>query len=206
MYWIYRTAVQMAKNEPLMAHLVEPTNLREKYRDEDFKSSKQIESYPQKIQLKYQIMSRDLFPDNYADSHGFDLFSERLIELVKQFNVKFELFPVIFVDNNDCLVASPKYYTFHSLEGVIDAIDEVQSNLKTDPNDRTYLSIQKLVLDYDSFEHRPLFTCNKAGLQLMRDDLKQAIKAKNITGFQFLKPEKYSFGLEYPIVEPEFWE
>jgi len=69
-------------------------------------------------------------------------------------------------------------------------MDEEQSEWMGDCD----VGIPRLVLDCSKFEHRPVFLCNHIYVPLMRDDLKQAIQCQRITGFGFLKPERYRSG------------
>lgn len=109
---------------------------------------------------------------------------------MKRYEVKFEAFSVTLVDDAGAEQSHLKYYVFHSLEGILDAMDQEKSEWKGDRR----LGVARLVLDYSKFEHRPLFVCKGIYEPLMRDDLKQEIQRLGITGFGFLTPEKYQSG------------
>ena len=151
----------------------------------------QYHPYEVKPCYTFQIDSRPReFVDHYASDVGFDLYSARLIELMEAFGVKFEHFPAKLVDEKGRPLSEPRYYIFHSLEDVLDAMDKEKSEWPDNWRD----GVPRLVLDYDRFEHRPLFVCKDVATRLMRNDLKETVKAQNITGFWFRRLEDYKSG------------
>jgi hypothetical protein len=109
---------------------------------------------------------------------------------VRSFDVRAEVFPVTMVDRQGALLPELRYYVFHNLEGVREAMDEGQSEWIGDHD----VGFPRLVLKDAGFEHRPLFKCNHIYVSLMRDDLKQEIRRQGMTGFAFLAPERYRSG------------
>ena len=83
-----------------------------------------------------------------------------------------------------------KYYVFHLLEGVLNCMDEEKSKWTGDFD----IGIPGLVLNYGQFEQRPMFWCNHIYVPLMRDDVKNEFQKQQITGFEFLEPERYCCG------------
>lgn len=192
-YWVYRTRIYECNNEIVQANLIKPPpdSLIEQYSSLGFKSPMQDEPYNlKKVEFVYQINPKHPAPDNYLDSFGFSLYSKRLVELMDSFGVKFESFPVKMVDERGRLQKHLKYFIFHSLEGVLDAMDEKRSEWRGDYD----IGVPRLVLDYNRFEHRPIFKCNHIWVPLMRDDLKREIQEQGISGFSFLSPERYRSG------------
>lgn len=193
MHWIYSLRSYVWRNQYVQAKLLTPQDWDAVKRQESgfgFKSIIQDEPYGVNLRLTYQVNSKHPHPDYYFETHSFTLFSARLIKLMNDFAVKFEAFPVTMEDKNGHELNHLRYYVFHSLEGYIDAMDEEASEWQGD----TKIGIPRLVLDYTKFEHRPLFVCDKIYQPLMRDDLKQEIRRQNITGFDFLAPEKFHSG------------
>lgn len=193
MYWIYSLRSYVWRNQYVQAKLLTHQDWEAVKRQESgfgFKSIIQDEPYGIDLKLTYQVNPKHPHPDHYFETHSFDLYSKRLINLMRNFDVKFESFPVTMVDKNGEELNNLHYYVFHSLEGYIDAMDEVASEWQGD----TKIGIPRLVLDYTKFAHRPLFVCDKIYWPLMRDDLKQEIRRQNITGFEFLALEKFRSG------------
>lgn len=192
MYWLYRTHVYTWRNQYVQAQLITPPT--HPWGEEDcgygFRSPRQNEPYGVELLLTYQVDPRHPRPDNYYESAGFSLYSEQLVDLMRSFGVRAEVFPVIMVDEEANTLPDLRYFIFHSLEGVLDAMDEEQSGW----TGNRQMGIPRLVLDDAKFKHRPLFKCNHIYVQLMRDDLKQAIQRQGITGFDFLAPERYRSG------------
>lgn len=192
MYWIYRTRSYVCTGEFVQAKLVSPPahSLVEEYAQLGFRSPLQDEPYNVELDLIYRVNPKHPFPDNYMDSFGFKLFSERLVDLMDAFGVRFEVFPVKLVSKHGTIEPAPRYFAFHSLEGVRNAMDESRSEWTGDWHN----GIPRLVLDYSKFEHRPIFKCNHIYVPLMREDLKQEILRQGISGFEFLDPEQYRSG------------
>jgi len=192
MYWIYRTRIFGWRNQPVQAVLIDAStgkNIRSPATD-SFHSPHQLDSYGSDLDLTFRINAKHPHPDNYFNSIGFQIYSERLINLFFSFDVKAEVFPVRMVDRAGKELPSLKYFIFHSLEGVLPAMDEEKSTWTGDRN----VGIPQLVLDLDRFPHRPIFLCNHIYVPLIRDDVKQAIQRERIIGFDFLKPENYHSG------------
>jgi len=202
LYWVYRTHILTWRNQYVQAKLVSPParSLRDIYGKYGYRSGLQDEPYGVDLDLTFQVDPHHPHPDNYFQSASFTLFSDRLVQLMSTFGVKAEVFPVKLVDKRGQSLSDLKYFVFHSLEGVLNAMDEEKSGWNGDYD----VGIPQLVLDYENFEHRPLFKCNHIYVPLMRNDVKEAILAQGMTGFAFLAPERYRSGSFGPT--PEFDE
>jgi hypothetical protein len=192
MYWVFRTRIIYWKNQQVQAKLIQPKlqDLRQMYGASGFRDPMQNEPYGTALSLIYQIDLRHPHPDNYFQNAGFTLYSERLVELMSSFGVKAEVFPITMVDKQNEGLPELQYFVFHSLEGVLQAMDEERSKWTGDHD----VGVPRLILDETKFEHRPIFVCNHLYVPLMRDDLKQEIQRQGITGFAFLSPERYRSG------------
>ena len=192
-YWLYRTRINMHYNREVVAKVVTPPTHKPSRYDcgFGFPSPLQDEPYGVPLALTLCINPKHKHPDNYLVDRAFQLFSERLIELMRQYEVKFESFPATLVDAAGNPQDRLRYHVFHSLEGEQDAMDHERSGWRG----AWELGVPRLVLDYSKFEHRPLFTCALIHTPLMRDDLKQAIRCAGLTGFEFLAPYKFQSGL-----------
>ena len=192
MYWVYWTKTFTWRNKVLQANVVDPPAAEDGIKF-DFGIRSPLQDHPYEVAPLYtfQIDSRPKKPiDNYSADVGFKLYSARLIELMKAFGVKFEHFSANVIDEKGEPLESPEYYVFHSLEGYIDAMDEEKSEWTGSWWD----GVPRLVLDYDRFEHRPIFTCEGVLARLMRNDLQEAIEENEIRGFHFQKPEDHKTG------------
>lgn len=185
-YWIYQTDIGYHGKTMIQARLLTPT----KYDNEiKLKSPMQLEPYGVSLKLVYQVNPKHTAFDNYVETHGFNLYSEKLIGLLKEFKVKFESFPIKMIDKEGEELKELKYHVFHRLEERIGAMDK-QKSYWSGKDDR---GVNGLILKKD-FEKRPTFILEGLHIPLMRDDLKQEIKKRNITGFGFLHPSKYKSG------------
>src|SRR3989344_2000028 len=93
-YWIYRTRVNYYRNQMVMAKLVSPETPVAGIR-----SPFQGEPYGVDLKPVYQVNPKWRHPDNYCDSFGFNLFSRRLVDVMREFGVKNETFLAEMVDN-----------------------------------------------------------------------------------------------------------
>ncbi|MEZ5650950.1 MAG: hypothetical protein R3E87_10425 [Burkholderiaceae bacterium] len=190
-YWMYQVRSSIDDDREIQAALLSPSTHPAHAGDcgFGFASPLQDEPYGVPLKLLYQVRMSDKHPDFYPDSHGFCLFSERLVNVMRHFEVKAEYFPVRMIDENgDTLPLS--YYVFHSLEGVIDVLDPARSEWTGDWR----VGVPRVVLKPDGFPQRPIFVCDHLYEPMMRDDLKQSIQGAGITGFGFLNPLRYRCG------------
>ncbi len=188
-YWVYRTHVNTWRGQPVQAMLVTPS-LDELKQIHGLSSPMQDRPYDAEVQWTFRINPAHPYPDNYGDNTGFTLYSQRLVRVMRSFEVKAEYFPATLVDVQGHPQTHLDYSVFHSLEGVQPAMDEAQSGWTGDYR----VGISRLVLDYSKFEHRPLFICNHIYVPLIRDDVKQAIQQQGISGFDFCRLERYTTG------------
>lgn len=192
MYWLYSTHIFTWRNQYVQAKLIDPKprELTSMYGSYGYVDPDQEDPYGTTLELTYQVDVRHPHPDNYFESAGFTLFSQRLVHLMSAFDVKAEIFPIKMIDRKGALLAELAYSLFHSMESVQNAMDEHKSQWNGDRN----VGIPTLVLDESKFEHRPIFVCDHIFVRLMRDDVKQEIVRQGITGFAFLHPTKYRSG------------
>jgi hypothetical protein len=188
-YWVYRTRVLVWRGRPVRAKLRTP-DLDEIKRGSGFISPQQPQPYGFSGLWTFSHNPNAPAPDNLPDDSGFTLFSARLAHLMDSFGVSAESWRATLTDSAGRPLMEREYVVFHSLEGVLAAMDEAKSGWTGDPA----ASVPRLVLDGSKFEHRPLFVCNHVYAALMRDDLKRAIQAQGITGFEFCRPERFSTG------------
>lgn len=191
-YWIYQKNIFTWRNQPIQAKLIEPAarELTALYGDRGFRSPLQSEPYNVDLSLVYRINPQHPHPDNYFESAGFNLYSKPLAYLLDQFGMRAETFPAMLVDSDGIEQTHLNYLVYHVTEGVIDAMDKEDSGWSDDEGG----SVAHLVLADGEFETRPIFTCAGVYLNLMRDDVRQAILDAGLTGFRWLKPSAYRSG------------
>ena len=187
------------RNQYVQAKLIKPPpkRLSKVYSSGGFHDPMQNEPYGVSIKLTFRINQKHPHPDNYIDDAGFQIYSERLVRIIRTFKVNAEYFPIGFVDESNKKVSNLRYFVFHILEGVLPAMDEKRSGWTGNRE----IGIKNLVLDYSVFEQRPMFICNNIYVPLMRNDLKTAIEEIGITGFIFSDPEKYHTGYRKPLLK-----
>lgn len=190
MYWICETQITSWRNQVVQAKLLHPSSdaLSDVY-GPSFRDPMQFEPYGASIDLVFRVDSRHPHPDNYFTGAGFQLYSDRLVDVMRSFGVQAEYFGVRMVDKSRQDLAL-KYKVFHLLQGVLPAMDEIHSQW----TGNYQVGIPRLVLDMARFDHRPLFICNHVYILLMRDDLKVSLQSAGISGFRFYPPEQFRSG------------
>ncbi|WP_027892574.1 imm11 family protein [Calidithermus chliarophilus] len=124
--------------------------------------------------------------DNHVTDTGDGIYSERLIQLLKETGVKHEAFPVKVVNRATGEVLRVKYYWFHLLEQA-DAFDRSKSNI-TPSGKVKGLKISKLF----DVANLPIFRdANLPQIVLVRDSLRQLLDKSGITGCSYLDIESY---------------
>ena len=191
-YCLYKTHVYTWRNQYVQARLISPPTHQANNTDCGFGFANPLQEQPYGVNLllKYQVNSKHPYPDNYYETAGFRLYSERLIDLLVSASTKCEIFPAVLVDTTGEEVTVHRYYVFHSLEGTIDAMDEIRSEWAGSRK----TGVPRLIIREDIVK-RPLFVCDKIFVELMRNDLKESIRARSITGFDFLNPSRFRSGI-----------
>lgn len=191
-YWLYQKKSLGWRNQLVQAKLVQPSasELQSLYGSSGFHSPLQPEPYGVELHLTYRIDPRHPQPDNYCESAGFNLYSDRLAALLDTFDVRAERFPTRLVDKAGDEQPRLVYHIYHIIEGVLDAMDRDASGWLEDGQ----ASIRRLVLREGGFAPRPIFTCAGVYVNLMREDVRQAIIDAGLTGFRWLDPAHYRSG------------
>ncbi|MDD3648442.1 MAG: DUF4274 domain-containing protein [Candidatus Dojkabacteria bacterium] len=198
-YWLYGSEFLSYKNAYVQARLISTTKTVTKDGISSFsygsgknaillRSPLQEEPYAGDPKLVYEVNPKHPRPDNYKDSHGFTLYSKRLIDLMREFKVDSEYFPVKIVDREGNVLVDYDYYVFHPLMKTIDALD----NAKTKWSGDRYEKHNGIYLDMSKLKDRPpLFLLADMYRPFMRNDLKEAIRKRGIAGFRFLHPIRH---------------
>lgn len=178
----------MWHNQVVMAEVVDWVAHESFNKSVDILQSRPYEKHPD---LVFRINSKHPRPDNYQhEAFGLPLYSKRVIQLMRKFDVHFEYFPVTMVDSDNVVQKEPDYYIFHFLEAPQDAMDKEKSKWQGSSR----IGVPQLILDYTRFEHRPVIKCTGVNVDLIRDDVKREIEEGKMTGFDFFRPEDYSTG------------
>lgn len=132
-------------------------------------------------QLTFSFIPNAPLLDNYFNGLTIDLYSQRLVNLMKQSRVNFESFPALIQNQNDGSPLKVEYSVFHLLD-VLDAIDEKKSVVDAQG------SIKKIVLA-DSFlkKKKLLFRlAHFTNLVLIHQELIEIFEQYRITGFGWI--------------------
>jgi hypothetical protein len=124
--------------------------------------------------------------DNYFTGTIFDIYSDKLISILRQSRVTFELFPVSMLDNLTDSPLETKYNIFHILES-FSGLDRKLSDIDDDN-----VEIRRIVLTEECLRLRkPFFRLNELSLLLIHEELKATLEANQITGCSYTPLEEY---------------
>ena len=140
--------------------------------------------------LTFAVNKRAPFLDNYRTDWSFDLYSAKLIELLRNAGILFEIFPATLIDYKTNEPLSQQYAVFHLLE-THPCIDIEQSGHGT------------LTLSDDCLQHgRPLFRPAEAiQLVLIHQSLQTQLDAAQITGCAYELLSRYG---NTPVFPPRY--
>lgn len=190
-YWSYRKESGVYGNHPIHPRL---ENYDVKMEKDDcgfgFRSPLQEEPYGVDLDLTFSVNPKWKLPDVCDTTCGLDLYSTAMIELMHEFGVKFETFPATLVNREGEKLPEQNYKIFHLMEPALEAMDIEKSQWQ----ENWRIGVPRLVLDMKGLDHRPMFTVGKLYTRVMRDDLKQAIRERRLTGFAFLSLERFRSG------------
>jgi hypothetical protein len=130
-------------------------------------------------------------PDNFFTGTIFDLYSVKLITLLEEFHVRFEVFPATIVVRKTNALLPVEYNVFHLLE-IEPALDVHQSVFQAH-------NIKKLVITSQCLAAaKPLFRVQEAiDLVLIHQRLKDVLTACGITGCTYTPVDEYTTGVPF---------
>ncbi len=136
--------------------------------------------------LAFTIDRRWPRPDNYFTGNLFQVYSERLIRLLRDSGVHFESWPVPLVDRKTNTELPDRYELFHLLE----CHRGLSPKSEFDAERR---QIYKLVLTQKCLQASPLLfrLQERRNIVLMREDMRMLLKQEGITGFRYVALENY---------------
>jgi hypothetical protein len=135
--------------------------------------------------LTFAVSAKGPMLDNYFTGTEFDLYSERLITLLREAGVQFETFPAMLVDRKTKEPLPVRYEVFHLLE--VQPALEVYRAASGPP------VIERLDLIADKWmkHKRPFFRAKEAqNIVLIHETLKQQFDTVGITGCKYTIPKE----------------
>ena len=189
MYYVFETELNYWRN-----HLVQAA-----YQGNilDFKQSWWLnEPFAQPVPpLTFTVSAKAPKPDNLFVGTAFSLYSLKLINIIKQWQINFESFPVTIVDKKTKTPIVSSYQAFHLLE-VHSAIDPNRSVVIDNGSIRI---IEKLTLSQEAvLAAKPLFrTKEYFKLVLIHEKLKANLDQNGITGCTYIPLDEYQSGMYY---------
>lgn len=146
---------------------------------------------PPAAPLTFAVNAMAPLLDNYfAGGGSFDLFSTRLVSLLREVGVRFETFPATLVDRDTGLILTAEYELFHLLEeyAVVDELVEEwnakhRSDLVTSTiSGSTAAGNPSAKVDAVQVAHRPMFRLEDQALVVIHQNLKTILEEAGITG------------------------
>ena len=136
--------------------------------------------------LRFSVPSDTKMADNHVTNTSFDLYSERLINLLQTHDVKLEAFPVVMVDSKSGDVLNLKYYIFHLLQSA-DVFDRKLSDITSGGR------VKRLVVS-DTFASSGTLMARDSylsDLTVVHQNLKQVLDDADVTGCSYTPVEQF---------------
>ena len=136
--------------------------------------------------ITFIINEFELKPDNYNTATVFDLYSERLISLLRLMDIKFEIFPVTLLNSNFQEIDSINYSVFRLLDEY-PAFDMERSVIGQ-------RGIEKIVLTNDFLTNRKMMArvSQHRSTVLIHSNLRQILDSHGVTGCRYTPVSKYN--------------
>lgn len=188
MYYVFQAAVLSWRNHTLWAEIQGGRPLFPEYEPNWWKAQPLEQPLPH---LTFMINEKAPKPDNYDTGTEFDLYSPRLIAVLREIGIQFETFPAEIIDRKTKKPLEVEYAIFHLLEKA-EGIDMEKSDYDVDsPYD-----IRHLVMTDESLHQGKLLFRDRNFMQLvlMHEQLKTQLDKVGITGCSFTPVEEYVVG------------
>ncbi len=182
MYFVFDSAITVWNDKTVQAKIIgscpPPEELEKWWTNKPFT---QIPDFAFSIDLDAPLL------DNYFTGIGVDLYSSRLIEILRQAKVLFESFPAMITNLYTNASASVSYQTFHLLE--------IQGGVHMEKSeiDKESGGIRHLVLTQDCLNRStPLFRLEEyPNLVLLHTSLKDILDKQGITGCLYIPTDDF---------------
>lgn len=136
--------------------------------------------------LIFAVSAKGPMLDNYFTGNRFDLYSERLITLLREAGVQFETFPATLVDRKTKEPLPVVYAVFHLLE--------IHPGLNVHHATQGPPIVDRAELNAEKYKHhmRPFFRAQESpDLVLVHETLKLHFDTVGITGCNYIPVEEF---------------
>jgi hypothetical protein len=205
MYYVFEADIVTWRNRRVFADILTPIQYTDYSPPDWWDATPLIKSIPT---LQFAVNPKAPLLDNYNIGY-YQLYSQRLIDLLQAVDVRFELFAASLVDIKTQAIISDRYAIFHLLEiysavdktlsdtGKKDLIDDILQKEIDDLEGQElfaeYIGVRKLVVSNDRMIHpKPLFrVAEHKNLVFIHESLKVVLDAEGITGCRYTPVGEY---------------
>ena len=146
--------------------------------------------------MTYKTAIYPSMPDFIATEGVMWLFSQRFLDLLKDYGILFESLPIILLDKKTKTPSNLQYELFH-LQQIVSIVDTEKSDMTGMDN------IQKIALR--QLDPAPEFSmvrdCFLRSQVFVRDDLREKMEEERITGCYWMEVEDFKF-----VINKRPWE
>jgi hypothetical protein len=188
MYWIIRTTSEW-NNQELHAQI--ESNPRYPLQKPYWWGGERVND--PNLEFKFLIEPQSSYPDSLWTATIYDLFSSRLISILKKHKVNHEIFKTTIMNKNNNNKLDLSHQVFRILE-IHPALDKNKSVFEEKKiKHLEFIELKKLVLREDFLKSKiPIARVRgHQSIVLVSDDLKQEFASKNITGFYYYHVDQY---------------
>jgi hypothetical protein len=137
--------------------------------------------------LKFSIHHNAKLLDNFVNGTSFNLYSDKLISILRELKIDFDAFPVELVDRKTNKVILEEYFIFHLLES-FEVFDKNLSDIT--PTRR----IKRLVVSREFEESGKLMVRDKDFRQhiVVHQHFKDTLDNSGVTGCDYISVEEFA--------------
>jgi hypothetical protein len=158
---------------------------------ESLHEAKSMSTFPL---VTFSMANTSFFPDYLTTYTSFLLLSKKLTDILKEFQVSFELFKVRIVDKYGIEIQHP-YSLFNLLE-MEDATDKEQSII----NDKKAQIVKIVIKESVEKAAKPMFRfMDNPGFIAMHRNLVGTLKINRVTGCNFTPVEEFQVGTAFDM-------
>jgi len=195
MYWTFRSKMVAWNDEDVYAEIIKdpypPLHKPDWWGNEPIPEPKP--------EFHFSINPKAPMLDNYSTGTIYYIFSKKLIDVLSEMGVNFEIFPTLLFQKGKKKELNIDYKVVRLLE-MSDALDsDLSDYVYTSYLGKEYPQLDKIVLKTSFIKENIPMTRLQSDLDLViiNDDLKKELERKQISGCRYQKVDDY----RYPTLE-----
>jgi hypothetical protein len=139
------------------------------------------------FRFRFLVDGKASFPDNYLVDSVIQLFSNQLINILHEYNLDFESYPAILIDQKSKKIIQKEYRVFRLIR-VTDCLDLSRTEIQDFPIKKKIVKLLGQPEYQKKFLDSGILMTRIAGFEsqiIIHQELKTIFERKHVTGFRF---------------------